>query len=519
MTKIKVFQKNTTIKDIVLGTMLVLGLIWLNTFIHQNSFSDGYGDFFFLKNFAIAVFCTGFYFGLFKDSFDGELFCDNTKTCVVSTAITGILMLIAVLLELGTDWFSIYGQKELVFGWLEIPKKYFYDVWTIVWFPINVGTVFRTMKKEHFVFRSILYGCIAIGGLTIEGILLFRPMTNIWLVDLAVLNVATLILAVWKYAISDTNVRKGNVIAGVLLYVIVRACLLPLQCDNWGSGLASFMYAGDWHEVKSVITEVAENASFFGTSEYLKNLVSLHSWLSDWNKPVLQVLYYGGWASVLSLLLTIACLVLVLVKILGIKNGRIHKNWLIYATAVAMLTDRAVFGTLYGFGIPFPVALPFLGKTGIMDSMAFTLILFGAWENLQIQKNMHLDDTFVSAESLLGSLDSYQILDEDNETYEEELLFDDVTVIGNDCKIACVADWYSLKGRAFCVFETRDNHIQGKRFILEFADGRWSLPDDPENEIRKQVSKQYVRYNAPDCMEEEVEFTDEELDDEDSESI
>lgn len=145
-----------------MGTMLVLGLIWLNTFIHQNSSSDGYGDFFFLKNFAIAVFCTGFYFGLFKDSFDGELFCDNTKTCVVSTAITGILMLIAVLLELGTDWFSIYGQKELVFGWLEIPKKYFYDVWTIVWFPINVGTVFRTMKKEHFKRVNIDPGCMEI---------------------------------------------------------------------------------------------------------------------------------------------------------------------------------------------------------------------------------------------------------------------------------------------------------------------------------------------------------------------
>ena len=50
MTKIKFFQKDTTKKDIVLGILLVLGLIWLNTFIHQNSFSDTYGDFYFLHS-------------------------------------------------------------------------------------------------------------------------------------------------------------------------------------------------------------------------------------------------------------------------------------------------------------------------------------------------------------------------------------------------------------------------------------------------------------------------------------
>ena len=55
LTKIKFFQKDTTKKDIVLGILLVLGLIWLNTFIHQISFSDTYGDFYFLKNFAITA--------------------------------------------------------------------------------------------------------------------------------------------------------------------------------------------------------------------------------------------------------------------------------------------------------------------------------------------------------------------------------------------------------------------------------------------------------------------------------
>ena len=139
MVRAKFLHKKITIKDMVVGVILVLGFIWLNTFIHQNSFSGDYGDFSFLKNFAISVFYTGLCFWVFKDWCDEEPFRDSIKLCVVGTAISGVLMLMAVLLELGTDWFSIYGQKEFVFGGLEIPKQYVYDVWTIAWFPFNVG--------------------------------------------------------------------------------------------------------------------------------------------------------------------------------------------------------------------------------------------------------------------------------------------------------------------------------------------------------------------------------------------
>lgn len=46
MTGIK--RSSKQILPMVIGSTLVLGLIWLNTFIHQNSFSDSYGDFSFL---------------------------------------------------------------------------------------------------------------------------------------------------------------------------------------------------------------------------------------------------------------------------------------------------------------------------------------------------------------------------------------------------------------------------------------------------------------------------------------
>ena len=126
-------------------------------------------------------------------------------------------MLFALLLELGTESFSIYGQKEIELWWISIPKKYFYDVWAIVWFPARISTVFRALKKEQYRGTSVLYAGIVIFELTMEGILIFRPMTNIYQVDLIVLNTATLLLAVWKYVFSDQYVRKGNAMGVVFL--------------------------------------------------------------------------------------------------------------------------------------------------------------------------------------------------------------------------------------------------------------------------------------------------------------
>lgn len=518
MTKIKFFQKDTTKKDIVFGILLVLSFTWLNTFIHQNSFSATYEEFYFVKNLAITALCTGYFFCLKKLVFDDfEIFGDDTRACVVGTAITGILMMLALLLEMGTDSFSIYTQKEIVLGTFIIHKKYVYGVWTIVWFPLHIDKIFARMRQERFRFQSILYSCICIIGLTLEGILLFRPMANIWLIDLVVFNSATLILAVWKYVINDTRLRKGEIVAAILSYVIFSVYLLPLQCNNWGKEFSTFMWGENWNEIKAVIREVVSHASFWGTSGYLRNSASVHSWLLNWNKPILQLLYYGGWISVIVVLLAMVCLLCVLVKMLGIKNGRIHKNWLLYATATVMFFNDVVSGTLYAFGFPCPVGLPFLRETGFTDWMAFALIVFCALENLQIQKNKCPDSAFVLAETLLGKQDSYQIFDEFDEPYREELWYDEVTIIGSGCEISCDAYWCELEGREFCVFKPQDFRIREKRFILEFVEDRWILPDDPENKMKQEICQCYAKVNVLRCMDEEMEDRDEEFDDEDSE--
>lgn len=507
-------QKDTTIRNMVFGVMLVLSLIWLNTFIHQNSYEGNWGDYSFLKTALVAAFFTGIYYcWLSKDPLD-EPIRNSTKLCVAGTAVSGVLMLFAMLLELGTDSFSLYGEKEIILWWISIPKKYAYDMWAIIWFPTNINVIFRAMRREHFKEKSVIYGCIAVLELTLEGILIFRPMENIWLVDLMVLNTATLILAIWKYVSSENYVRKGNAIAATILYAVMRIALLPLQCNNWGGKFTTFIYSGDWSGLVSGINEIVAHASFIGTSDDLLNSEFVHYWLTDRNKPLSQLLFYGGWASVIILLFLLVCLLMILVKLLGVKNGRKHRNWLIFATAAVMLSVRTVCGVLYGFGVPYPIALPFLGSKGsIMDVMAFTLILFGAWENRKIQGYYQMEAAFISAVELLGFQDTYSILGEDGDPYERNIKEDEVDITGTDSVIHCNAEWYNLYGREFCVFTTPFAEVNRKRFILEYIDGTWGLPADVEGSIQKEIQERYMRSNRPDCMEDDVRYTEDEEDD------
>lgn len=386
-------KRDKTIQNMILGILFMSGMIWFNTFVHQIGFSGSWDSFLFLKTALVTSFYTWICYLWFIYEPSDVPIRNSAKMCAVGTAVSGVLMLTAMLLESGMDSFSLYGEKEIVLWWIRIPKKYAYDVWSIIWFPYNISVIFQAMCKERFQLESLFYGCIAVWGLTLEGIFIFFSMENIWLVDLMVLNTATLALAVWKYVLSEEYVRKGNAIAAVILYAVVRIVLLTLHCNNWGEKFSTFMYGDGWSELVSGINEIVANASFFGTSDYLLHSEFVHSWLYDRNAPLLHLLFLGGWVSVIILLLLFVCFLVLLVKLLGVKNGRKHRNWLIFATAAVMLSVRTVFGVLYSFGImPYPIKLPFLGSNGsIMDVMAFTLILFGAWENRKIQKYYQMD--------------------------------------------------------------------------------------------------------------------------------
>ena len=214
---------------------------------------------------------------------------------------------------------------------------------------------------------------------------------------------------------------------------------------------------------------IATHAAFFGTSDFLKVSADAHYWLADNRTPVLQLLYYGGWAAVIGLALVLVGFIWVLVKLVDFRNARVHKEWSVYATAAGMLSYRAVCGMLYGFGAPWPVTLPFLGRNSLLDLSVFALILWGAWENIQISRHQHLEDTFVPAETLLDAGDQLhcQVHNPDGTPCTTDYLFDEpVLVSGKEGELSCTADEYALPEKSFTVFTTTVDS-RTIRFILE----------------------------------------------------
>lgn len=110
-------------------------------------------------------------------------------------------------------------------------------------------------------------------------------------------------------------------------------------------------------------------------------------------------------------------------------------------------------------------------------------------------------------------------MNEDKEPYKETDLFDDVTVSGDDGAINCTAEWFRMDEKLFCVFETKGDHDKVSRFILESTDNGWIVPEDTGGEIRDQIIRKYMALYEPECIESEVEISDEDFDDEDWEYL
>ena len=93
----------------------------------------------------------------------------------------------------------------------------------------------------------------------------------------------------------------------------------------------------------------------------------IHEWLVNRNNYIHQLLFYGGWAAVIGLIVFMAIFLYLLIRLLGLKNFKIHRHQLIYTAAFSIFTIRTVMGTLYSFALlPYPVSLPFGGTYSII---------------------------------------------------------------------------------------------------------------------------------------------------------
>lgn len=301
----------------------------------------------------------------------------RNSLCVVLT-LTVICML-SFALSGWTDWLDFFSDSTYMqIGRFCVNKKYLYDVLAVIIFPLWTTFIIRKMKESEFTADAVFSGIMQILALTLLGFLLYMGKPNIWLIEMAVLNVITLVLAVRRYAWKNIQ-RKGNAVALLIMYALFWIELISIFYHS-GQSVSGFMGFTDTTQVTSYFTNVhkiAENASFIGQSSVLLNDPYVSSFMKDGHYLIPSVLFYGGWLSAILLMLVEVIFLVALAGVLVQVREHDGRDIMLDMLWVGFLI-RVVAGFLYSFGLPIPILLPFSGTTGIItDSVCMGMLLTG----------------------------------------------------------------------------------------------------------------------------------------------
>lgn len=489
------------LRNIFYSVLSFLGFIWLHTFIRLNSYTSDSGLGSYIFKAIIAIIVTAFYYWCFIGIIDPlESFCKpSAEKCAIVLNLICLVIIASLILELSTDNFSIIGEQEIQIISLTISKKYIFDICIIVIFPVTVEYILKSMVNEHFSHKSVLCGIITILLISLVGYLLFFTMCNIWLVDMAVINLITLTVGTIKYVIPHKKTRNGNILGMLILYVMMYIVLFFIL--SYGSGFSEFLYGTTWTEYREGAWFLVKNASLFGTSEQLLSSSYIHDWLVNRNDYILQLLFYGGWVAVIGLIVFMMVFLYLLICLLGLKNLRVHRHQLVYTAAFSVLVIRTVMGIFYSFALlPYPVALPFGGTYSIItDSIVFGLILYGAWENYRYEQVITYE--LVEPEIFLIKEPDYKTFTRENEKYEEEGFEDQVYVQDSGEGIICDVEWTYGDEREIAVFIPVDNPNHQVFLLEHITENLWRSAEN--RDLYSSVMEEFLFYRTPDCMKED----------------
>lgn len=481
--------------------LLFLGFIWLHSFIRLNSYTYDSGIGSYILTALISVIATAFYYWCFISIIDPieSLSETSSRKCETICDVICLAIVVAFVLELSTySNLSIIFKQDIQIFSLTLSKKYVFDIFVAILFPVITEYSLKAMTKEHFSRRSIIWGIVTILVMTLLGYLLFFVMPNIWLTDMAAINIVTVTVGIIKYISPQRKIKKGNLVGMIILYAMFYIALFS-SLSYEEESLSGFMYGSTWPEYREGVLYLVKNASLFGMSSTLLSSTYIHEWLVNRNNYIQQLLFYGGWAAVIGLIVFMAIFLYLLIHLLGLKNFKIHRHQLVYTAVFSILAIRTVMGTLYSFALfPYPVSLPFGGTHSIItDSIVFTLILYGAWENYKYERLITYEP--VCPDSYLTKESNYKVFNRNNELYQEEGPFNQVLVRDSVKEVACDVEWTYGNDREIAVFIPADNPNH-QVFMLEHTkEGEW-LPFEDEN-LYPAVMKEFVYYRVPDCME------------------
>lgn len=281
------------------------------------------------------------------------------------------------------DLFS--DSNDMGLGWWTMNKKYIYDILILVVFPVWSTFIIRKISESRCSAGAVASGLIQILALTMMGFLLYMRLSKIWLIEMAFMNTLTLILAVRGYLWKNIH-KKGNTIALLIGYALFWIMLLLMIPYN-GQTFAGFMGVQNIFDLSipgsyiSNVNKILENAPFVGQSLVLLKDPYILDFMRCRNNPLLAALFYGGWCSAIALIIVEIIFVMAAAAVLT-RSKRKDGRDIMLCMAWVSLAIRVVAGTLYSFGVPIPILLPFTGKVGIIaDTMSMGLLIVSCMVN------------------------------------------------------------------------------------------------------------------------------------------
>lgn len=481
-------RKNVSKRTVAIGILLWFIFLWLHTFVRMVSYEESKGVVGYVVLAIITVAVSIFYYWCIVGSFD--FIEENLEVDIrCNMKILGsiyLLLLLGFISEIVIPGFSIFEYKDIWTGNLKVSKEYLFDIYAVVIFPLFSEITFKAMRKEKFQRKSILMGSLQLIGMTIAGYAVFAALSNIWLIELAVINILTVAIGIYKYTWNYSFVDKKKMFLLDVIYILGWFMILALRGGYEGS-FQEYMYAGDWNAYVDHVRTLVRNADFVGISSLIAEINAISEFLYQRNNFIHQLLYYGGWYSVGAVVLAMVAFLLILIKMLDVKKYYMKKHFLIYAAALWIFCIRIIMGMFYTFAlIPYPVSLPFSGTKGIYtDTIVFSLLLICAYENYRIDRIKNCEMTGIKE-----FFDDSEILDvkkiKTEESFEKDFFEERVNVIGNEKSLSCKAMWLCAEEVGYVAFET----LTEKGFILEYSDEEWKVPENKS--LIQELFKEYT---------------------------
>ena len=175
------------------------------------------------------------------------------------------LCLLAFAFEMWTDITVFTDSTYMDLGFFGINKKYLFDPILFIIFPLWSQTIFRGIREQGYSIKGILSGTVQLLMLSLISYLLFMKLPNIWLIELAAIEIIIVVAAIKKYVWKECSEKKGNVLALIGVYVFFWCALLAVFYRP-GMTFSQFSYGGDWGAYQDSVRQIIAGASAFGTS-------------------------------------------------------------------------------------------------------------------------------------------------------------------------------------------------------------------------------------------------------------